>query len=49
MSDRWIGVIDGGGSANSDVSLFDIDSEGELTPRFAVKIATPINGAAIIL
>lgn len=43
-----LGVIDGGDGTNSDVSLFDIDSEGELTLRFALKIASPINGAAII-
>jgi len=43
-----LGVIDGGDGVNSNVSLFDIDSEGELTLRFAVKIPSPINGAAII-
>jgi hypothetical protein len=43
-----LGVIDGGNGVTSDVSLFDIDSEGELTLRFTVKIASPINGAAII-
>jgi hypothetical protein len=43
-----LGVIDGGDGATSNVSLFDIDAEGELTLRFAVKIAGPINGAAII-
>ncbi len=45
-----VGVIDGGDGVNfSNVSLFDLDSEGELTPRFAVKIASPINGAAIVM
>jgi len=43
-----LGVIDGGNGVTSDVSLFNIDAEGELTLRFAVKIASPINGAAII-
>lgn len=43
-----LGVIDGGDGVNSNVSLFDIDSEGELTLRFALKIPSPINGAAII-
>ena len=43
-----LGVIDGGDGVTSNASLFDIDSEGELTLRFAVKIAGPINGAAII-
>ena len=43
-----LGVIDGGDGHASNASLFDIDSEGELTLRFAVKIASPINGAAII-
>ena len=43
-----LGVIDGGNGTTSNVTLFDIDAEGELTLRFAVKIAAPINGAAII-
>jgi len=43
-----IGVIDGGDGTTSNASLFDIDSEGELTLRFAVKIAGPINGAVIM-
>jgi hypothetical protein len=43
-----LGVIDGGDGVTSNVSLFDIDTEGELSLRFAVKIAGPINGAAII-
>jgi hypothetical protein len=43
-----LGVIDGGNGVNSDVSLFDINSEGELTLRFALQIPSPINGAAII-
>jgi hypothetical protein len=43
-----LGVIDGGDGVNSNVSLFDIDSEGELTLRFALKIPSPINGAAIV-
>jgi hypothetical protein len=46
--DALLGVIDGGDGSTSNVSLFDIDAEGELTLRFAVKIAAPINGAAII-
>jgi len=41
-------VIDGGDGFNSNASVFDIGSEGELTLRFAVKIASPINGAAIV-
>lgn len=48
IQNSLLGVIDGGNSVNSDVSLFDIDSEGELTLRFALKIPSPINGAAII-
>uniref|UniRef100_Q025Y5 3-carboxymuconate cyclase n=1 Tax=Solibacter usitatus (strain Ellin6076) TaxID=234267 RepID=Q025Y5_SOLUE len=47
-TDNLLGVIDGGDGTTSNVSLFDIDSEGELTLRFAVKIAGPINGSAII-
>ena len=43
-----LGVIDGGNGVNSNISLFDIDSEGELTPRFSLPVASPINGAAII-
>jgi hypothetical protein len=43
-----LGVIDGGTGGVSNASLFDIDSEGELTLRFTVKISGPINGAAII-
>lgn len=43
-----LGVIDGGNGVNSNVSLFDMDFEGELTLRFAISIAGPINGAAII-
>jgi hypothetical protein len=43
-----LAVIDGGNGTVSNASLFDIDAEGELTLRFAVKIAGPINGAAII-
>ena len=47
--DGLMGVIDGGSDGgNSNVSLFDIDSEGEPTLRFSVRIAAPINGAAII-
>jgi hypothetical protein len=43
-----LGVIDGGDGVTSNASLFDIDSEGELSLRFAVRIAGPINGAAIV-
>jgi hypothetical protein len=43
-----LGVIDGGNGAISNASLFDIDSEGELTLRFAVKIPGAITGAAIV-
>jgi len=43
-----LGVIDGGNGVVSNASLFDIDSEGELKLRFAVKIPGAINGAAII-
>jgi len=45
---QLLGVIDGGDGMTSNASLFDIDSEGELTLRFAVKVPGPINGAAII-
>jgi hypothetical protein len=43
-----LGVIDGGNGVNSDASLFEIGSEGELTLRFTVQIAGAINGAAIV-
>jgi hypothetical protein len=46
--DGMLGVIDGGDGGMSNASLFDIDSEGELSLRFAVKLAGSINGAAII-
>lgn len=42
-----LAVIDGGDGVNSNASLFDIDSEGELKLRFSVKIPGPINGAVI--
>jgi hypothetical protein len=45
---KLLGVIDGGDGIMSNGSLFEIDSEGELTLSFTVKIAGPINGAAII-
>jgi hypothetical protein len=45
---RLLGVIDGGNGTTSNASVFAIDSEGELTLQFAVKIAGPINGAAFI-
>jgi hypothetical protein len=43
-----LGVIDSGDGINSNASVFDIDSEGELTLRFGVKIPGAINGAAIM-
>jgi len=43
-----LAVIDGGDGTNSNASVFDISSEGELALRFTVKIPSPINGAAII-
>jgi hypothetical protein len=43
-----LGVIDGGDGVTSNATLFDMDSEGELTMRFAVKITGAINGAAIM-
>ena len=46
--DGLLGVIDGGDGVTSNASLFEIDAEGELSLQFAVKIAGPINGAAII-
>jgi hypothetical protein len=48
VTGQLLGVIDGGDGVNSDVSLFAIDPEGELTLRFSLKIASPINGAAFI-
>ena len=49
IRNNLLGVIDGGDGVNySNASLFEIDSEGELTLRFAVKIPSAINGAAII-
>ena len=46
--DDMLGVIDGGDGTVSNATLFDIGTEGDLTMRFTVKIAGPINGAAII-
>lgn len=43
-----LGVIDGGDGTTSNASVFDVDGEGELTLLFTVKIAGPINGAAIV-
>jgi hypothetical protein len=43
-----LGVIDLGNGAYSDVTLFDLSTEGELTLRFTMKITGGINGAAII-
>jgi hypothetical protein len=48
VQDNLLGVIDGGNGVTSDATLFDISYEGELTQRFALKIAGMINGAAII-
>jgi hypothetical protein len=48
IRDNLLGVIDGGNGVTSDVTLFDVDHEGELTQRFTLKIAANINGAAII-
>ena len=48
VDNSLMGVIDGGDGITSNASLFDIDSEGELKLRFAVKIAGKINGAAIV-
>ncbi|HXA50923.1 MAG TPA: hypothetical protein VNV86_11485 [Candidatus Acidoferrum sp.] len=48
VDENLLGVIDGGDGTTSNATLFEIDSEGELTLRFAVKIAGPITGAAII-
>jgi hypothetical protein len=48
IQNSLLGVIDGGNGVTSDVSLFDIDSEGELTLSFTLKIPSPINGAAIV-
>ncbi len=47
-SGTLLGVIDGGDGTNSNASLFDISSEGELTLRFALRIPSAINGAAVI-
>jgi hypothetical protein len=48
VSGSLLGVIDGGNGTTSNASIFEINSEGELTLSFAVKIGGPINGAAII-
>lgn len=48
IENSLLGVIDGGNGVNSDVSFFKISSEGELTLSFALKIPSPINGAAFI-
>jgi hypothetical protein len=50
VQNNLLGVIDGGDGVNyAHLSLFNIDSEGELTLSFALKIPSPsINGAAII-
>jgi hypothetical protein len=47
-SDDLLAVIDGGDGATSNASLMTIDDQGELTMKFSLKIAGPINGAAII-
>ncbi|HLK62653.1 MAG TPA: hypothetical protein VKU19_04410 [Bryobacteraceae bacterium] len=43
-----LGVIDGGDGVTSNVSIFHLDTEGELTPAIAMPVSGPINGAAII-
>jgi hypothetical protein len=43
-----LGVIDGGNGSTSNVSLFNIDAEGELTRTVGISMAGAINGAAII-
>jgi hypothetical protein len=43
-----LGVIDGGNGVDSDITLFDVSSEGELTQLFTLPIRSAINGAAII-
>jgi hypothetical protein len=48
IKDNLLGVIDGGNGVNSDVTLFEVTYEGELTMRFSLPIAGAINGAAII-
>ncbi len=48
ISQELLGVIDSGDGATSNVSLFEIDSEGELTSRLVVKVVGPLNGAAFI-
>jgi hypothetical protein len=48
IQNNLLGVIDGGNGVNSNVSLFDVSSEGELTQRISLKIAGQTNGAAII-
>ena len=48
IQDNLLGVIDGGNGVNSDVTLFDVGYEGELTMRFSLPIAGAIDGAAII-
>jgi hypothetical protein len=48
VQDHLLGVIDSGNGVTSDVTLFDVSSEGELTQRFVLKIAANIDGAAII-
>jgi hypothetical protein len=48
IQNSLLGVIDLGNGLSSDVTLFDMSSEGELTMRFALKITGQINGAAII-
>jgi hypothetical protein len=40
--------LDGGNGAYSDVTLFDVSSDGELTMFLTRKITGSINGAAII-
>jgi hypothetical protein len=47
-SGTLLAVIDGGDGTNSNASLFDISTEGELTLLFSVRISSPITGAAII-
>ncbi len=47
-SGSLLGVIDGGDGVTSNLSVFSIDSEGELTLRLTRPITGHINGAAII-
>jgi hypothetical protein len=49
VQNSLLGVIDGGSGGISDISLFNLTTEGELNLEFSLQIAGPINGVGIVL